>query len=75
MQPGFGFHISTEDVNHWYYTENPNEPKDVVYGAITYQKLSVTELEQLPSFEIAQQGNIIFSSTEHGDCVSLLRAF
>jgi hypothetical protein len=65
VQAGLGFHISTDGGTNWDFVENPNDTDDdtsFVYGGTTYPKLPVTEQEQSPPFEIAQQGNTIFST-------------
>lgn len=65
VQAGLGFHVSTDGGDTWNHIPNPNESEDdttFIYGGITYSKLPVTAQEQSPPFDIAQQGNTIFSA-------------
>jgi len=65
VQAGMGFHYSTDGGDSWQYIENPNDAEDdttFIYGGTTYDKLPVTAREQSPPFDIAMQGNTIFSA-------------
>lgn len=65
VQAGLGYHYSTDGGDSWEYLENPNdEPGDstFIYGGKTYAKLPVTAQEQSPPFDLALQGNTVFSA-------------
>ncbi len=65
VQAGMGFHYSVDSGDSWQYVENPNDAEDdttFTYGGTTYAKLPVTTREQSPPFDIAMQGNTIFSA-------------
>jgi len=65
VQAGLGFHYSTDGGDNWQYIENPNEAEDdttFIYGGTTYQKLPVTAQEQSPPFDVAIDGNTVFSA-------------
>ncbi len=65
VQAGLGFHFSIDGGDSWQYIPNPSEGQDdttFVYGGITYSKLPVTTQEQAPPFDIAFEGETIFSA-------------
>jgi len=65
VQAGLGFHWSADGGDTWQFIENPNDKADdttFVYGGKTYAKLPVTAQEQSPPFDVALQGNTVFSA-------------
>jgi hypothetical protein len=65
VQTGLGFHFSTDGGDSWEYLPNPNDDTDdttFVYGTKNYAKLPVTAQEQSPPFDLALDGDTIFSA-------------
>lgn len=66
VQAGLGYHYSIDGGDSWQFVENPNDAEDdttFIYGGNTYQKLPVTAQEQSPPFDLAMDGNTIFSAS------------